>query len=267
MIGLIKYSRVVILQPLKRLGATLPPSSFNLKTLITCLFSLLTFACLACRCAGLCSCTIAFTPYPTWCVGLSTHVDLSPVFRLSSDLVNCLVRLRILLQQLRISLRLSVFSPERHRQHCPPTSRPPIGCPAIPACPTISSPPSSLSTISTTSSLPTFSLSSTLNKTYYNTTPLLLTSPTSSNDTSPSSWPPSKLTQPCNRPFCTSFEKSSPQQLLPPFTLHFRCPGFLLTPYPVSLPAQHIPLPLDILPSTPSVTVAPLAFLPLGPSA
>jgi hypothetical protein len=49
------------------------PSLFNLITLITYLFSLLLlpFACLACLCASLCSRTLALTPYPTWCVGLS----------------------------------------------------------------------------------------------------------------------------------------------------------------------------------------------------
>jgi hypothetical protein len=41
-------------------------------------FSLLAFSCLACLCAGLCSRTLVYTytPYPTWCVDLSTYVIL-----------------------------------------------------------------------------------------------------------------------------------------------------------------------------------------------
>ncbi len=52
----------------------LPLPCFKLITLITYLFSLLPFTCLACLCASLCLCTLALTPYPTWCVGLSTYV-------------------------------------------------------------------------------------------------------------------------------------------------------------------------------------------------
>jgi hypothetical protein len=68
---------------MKRLGASFgsrkprephPPSLFELITLITYLFSLLPFACLACLCTGLCLRTLALTPYPTQCVGLSTYV-------------------------------------------------------------------------------------------------------------------------------------------------------------------------------------------------
>jgi hypothetical protein len=52
-----------------------PLPCFNLITLITYLFSLLPFTCLACLCASLCLCiTLALTPYPTRCVGLSTYV-------------------------------------------------------------------------------------------------------------------------------------------------------------------------------------------------
>ncbi len=51
-----------------------PLPCFNIITLITYLFSLLPFTCLACLCASLCLCTLALTPYPTRCVGLSTYV-------------------------------------------------------------------------------------------------------------------------------------------------------------------------------------------------
>ncbi len=51
-----------------------PLPCFNLITLISYLFSLLPFACIACLCASLCLCTLALTPYPTRCVGLSTYV-------------------------------------------------------------------------------------------------------------------------------------------------------------------------------------------------
>ncbi len=53
---------------------TCPPSLCSFITLITYLFSLLPFTCLACLCASLCLCTLALTPYPTRCVGLSTYV-------------------------------------------------------------------------------------------------------------------------------------------------------------------------------------------------
>jgi hypothetical protein len=151
------------------------------------------------------------------------------VFCLSSNLVNCLVRLRILLQQLRISLVLSAFSPERHRQHCPPASSPPTGCPIIPACPTISSPLVALddlrdlvaahiqSLINAEQDLPQYhaTVANLTHQFERHLTVLVATV---------------ELTQPCNKPFCTSFENSSPLQLLPPFTPHFRCPGFRLTP-------------------------------------
>jgi hypothetical protein len=53
---------------------TCPPSMCSFITLITYLFSLLPFTCLACLCDSLCLCTLALTPYPTRCVGLSTYV-------------------------------------------------------------------------------------------------------------------------------------------------------------------------------------------------
>ncbi len=53
---------------------TCPPSLCSFITLITYLFSLLPFTCLACLCASLCLCTIALIPYPTRCVGSSTYV-------------------------------------------------------------------------------------------------------------------------------------------------------------------------------------------------
>ena len=53
---------------------TCPPSLCSFITLTTYLFSLLPFTCLACLCASLCLCSLALTPYPTRCVGLSTYV-------------------------------------------------------------------------------------------------------------------------------------------------------------------------------------------------
>ena len=51
-----------------------PLPCFNLIILITYLISLLPFTCLACLCVSLWLCTLALTPYPTRCVGLSTYV-------------------------------------------------------------------------------------------------------------------------------------------------------------------------------------------------
>jgi hypothetical protein len=86
MIGLIKYScrhftaneneKARCNLWLSRTKGSSLPSLFNLITLIPYLFSLLPFACLACLCAGLCSHTLGLTPYPTWCVGLSTRLYL-----------------------------------------------------------------------------------------------------------------------------------------------------------------------------------------------
>jgi hypothetical protein len=48
----------------------------NIITLITYLYSLLPFTCLACLCASLCLCTLALTPCPTRCCWLIAYQQL-----------------------------------------------------------------------------------------------------------------------------------------------------------------------------------------------
>jgi hypothetical protein len=54
-----------------RAQESLPSFSSPFITLITYLFSLLLFACLACLCAGLCSCTLDLSPHPVLYPGCS----------------------------------------------------------------------------------------------------------------------------------------------------------------------------------------------------
>ena len=63
-----------------RTKGTAPLSLFNLITLITHLFFLLPFTCLACLCACLCLCTLAHAPY-TGCWLISTLYLLSLIVK------------------------------------------------------------------------------------------------------------------------------------------------------------------------------------------